>query len=386
MSYLYIGSGFLIVFIITLILGKKGKSAPDVILIAWLSVFLANVVTLFLVAQDGHAPDALAEKMLFEFSEASIFIHGPFFWLYTLALTKPKFTFQAKHLLHGVLFAVSFLYLVYGVIYSDGVSYYARKWLIVVKMISLLLYMVVVLRRLRQHRVRVQHIFSNTEERQLDWLYLLCWGGLIVWIISSISLMLGVFLNFFPLEFMDLFSNLGVCAFIYLVGYFGVRQTAIFTWHEFQPAARVMAAMPLEIQEEKVPEQEEKYRKSGLNPSKAEKIWQDLLQSMDDRQLYLDPDLSLFSLAEQVNTLPNHLSQVINEKENQNFFDFVNGYRVNAVKSRILSGKLTEHTLLGIALDCGFNSKASFNRAFKKHTGLTPTEFKNQGVGGGGDD
>jgi AraC-like DNA-binding protein len=375
MPYLYIGTGFLIIFIITLILGKQGKSAPDMILIAWLLVFLINVVTLFLVAQDGYVPKALAEKILFEFSEASIFIHGPFFWLYTLALTKPKFTFQQKHLLHAVGFAAGFIFLLLGILYSDGVSYDARKWLIVLKMISLLLYMVVVLMRLKKHRISVQYIFSNTEERQLNWLYYLCVGGLIVWGISSVSLLLGVFLNYFPLEFMDRFSNVAVCAFIYLMGYFGVRQTAIFTWHEFQPAVR-----PLEIQEEKVPEPEEKYRKSGLNAAKAEKIWQDLLRSMDEQQPYLDPDLSLFSLAEQVYTLPNHLSQVINEKENQNFFDFINGYRVNAVKNRIQAGKLSEHTLLGLALDCGFNSKASFNRAFKKHTGLTPTEFKQQVV------
>ena len=71
-------------------------------------------------------------------------------------------------------------------------------------------------------------------------------------------------------------------------------------------------------------------------------------------------------------------SGLINEKENLNFFDYINRYRVKAIKDQILSGKLEEHTLLGVGLDCGFNSKASFNRAFKKYTGLTPTEFKNQ--------
>ncbi len=116
----------------------------------------------------------------------------------------------------------------------------------------------------------------------------------------------------------------------------------------------------------------------GTYKVKAEKIWHELSQFMETKAPYLDPDLSLFSLSEFLHVMPNHLSQTINEKENQNFFDYINKYRINAVKIQILAGKLQEHTLLGIALDCGFNSKASFNRAFKKYTGLTPTEFKKQ--------
>jgi AraC-like DNA-binding protein len=378
MSYPYIGSGFLIIFIIALIAGKKGKALSDYILILWLVVFLANVFTLFLLEQDGYSPATLPEQILFEFSEASIFLHGPFFWFYTLALTNPTFRFQKKHSLHLIPFVVSFLFLVQGAIYEGSISFNMRKWIIVIKMLSLLIYNVFVIAQLRKHRVSIQNIFSNTEEKQLNWLYFLCWGILIIWSISSLSLIAGVFTNISTPAYINRFPNLAVCVFIYLMGYFGVRQNSIFVKHEIEKYSLSTNVEQLEPKQPEAFQQDEKYKKSGLNKAKSDSIWQDLLKCMESQQPYLNPDISLFNLAELIHVLPNHLSQVINEKENQNFFDYVNGYRIKAVKTQILTGKLKEHTLLGIALDCGFNSKASFNRAFKKYTGLTPTEFKNQ--------
>ena len=378
MSYLYIGCGTLILFIISLIGGKKGKALSDYILMFWLLVFFANIFTLFLLEQNGYSPNSFSEKILFEFSEASIFLHGPFFLFYTLALTKPKFVLQSKHLVHTVLFFASFLFLVWGVIYQGSISFSSRKELIVLKMLSLLIYNVAVMLQLKKHQLSIQNIFSNTEEKQLNWLYFLCWGILIIWSLSVISLFAGVFTNISTPESISLFPNIAICIFIYLMGYFGVRQNSIFVKHEIENYPLNNKEEPLQIKEEEVSIQEEKYKKSGLNKVKAEKIWHELSQFMETKAPYLDPDLSLFSLSEFLHVMPNHLSQTINEKENQNFFDYINKYRINAVKIQILAGKLQEHTLLGIALDCGFNSKASFNRAFKKYTGLTPTEFKKQ--------
>ena len=90
----------------------------------------------------------------------------------------------------------------------------------------------------------------------------------------------------------------------------------------------------------------------------------------------MDEDLTLFNLAMIMQIHPNHLSQVINMNEQRNFFDFINYYRVEAVKENIVSKRHVNKTLLGIALECGFSSKAAFNRAFKKFTGQTPSEFK----------
>jgi len=102
---------------------------------------------------------------------------------------------------------------------------------------------------------------------------------------------------------------------------------------------------------------------------------QKLERIISDRKLFLDESISLPKLAEMLNIHPNYLSQIINEKFNKNFYDFINSYRVAEFKQLVVSGKSKNKTFFSLALDCGFNSKASFNSSFKKITGITPSEF-----------
>ena len=96
---------------------------------------------------------------------------------------------------------------------------------------------------------------------------------------------------------------------------------------------------------------------------------------MVDEKPYKDPDLSLSKLATQLHLSTNQLSQVINQFYQKNFYDFINSYRIEEVKLSMINGAVKRHTLLGIALESGFNSKATFNRFFKKYTGITPSQF-----------
>lgn len=99
---------------------------------------------------------------------------------------------------------------------------------------------------------------------------------------------------------------------------------------------------------------------------------------MTTEKPYLEADLSLPELANKLDIPSHHLSRVINEQFGVNFFDFVNQYRVEEVKSRINNPEFENLSLLGIAFDCGFNTKSAFNRVFKKMTGFTPSEYKNK--------
>ncbi|WP_425235081.1 helix-turn-helix domain-containing protein [Ulvibacterium sp.] len=119
-----------------------------------------------------------------------------------------------------------------------------------------------------------------------------------------------------------------------------------------------------------------KYRNSGLDTKRSKQIQQALLELIKTTKPYLEKELTLYNLAERLKVQPNHLSQVINSLEGKNFFDFINMYRVEAAKEKIRLGDYQNLTLLGIAFESGFNSKASFNRAFKKFTGQTPTDYK----------
>jgi AraC-like DNA-binding protein len=94
-----------------------------------------------------------------------------------------------------------------------------------------------------------------------------------------------------------------------------------------------------------------------------------------DQQAYQDPELSLTQVSKALKTNPTIISKVINQGFQLNFNDFINQYRIEAVKDKLKAGEQKTQTLLGIAYDCGFNSKATFNRAFKKVTGLSPKQW-----------
>lgn len=114
------------------------------------------------------------------------------------------------------------------------------------------------------------------------------------------------------------------------------------------------------------------------NPSVSTDQLQRLEALMKAEKPFLNPGLSLSKLADLVG-LPSHqLSKTINDGFQKNFFDYINTYRIEAFKERISKGEHLERTILSIALDVGFNSKTAFNRAFKKHTQLTPRQYLRQ--------
>ena len=96
---------------------------------------------------------------------------------------------------------------------------------------------------------------------------------------------------------------------------------------------------------------------------------------MKDQKPFLDPALNLARLSDQLDVTPEYLSKILNTHLNRSFFDFVNRYRTDEFKQRCQEGSSGKLTLMGMAYECGFNSKATFNRVFKNLTGVTPGEY-----------
>lgn len=112
-------------------------------------------------------------------------------------------------------------------------------------------------------------------------------------------------------------------------------------------------------------------------PIEELEVWKEkLLKAMAGDDGFINPALSLPDLARQLKTNTSVLSKVINQGFGMNFNDFVNEQRVRVVIEKLKAGEQKKHTLLAIAFDCGFNSKATFNRAFKKVTGQSPKDFE----------
>jgi YesN/AraC family two-component response regulator len=122
----------------------------------------------------------------------------------------------------------------------------------------------------------------------------------------------------------------------------------------------------------------EKYLRSGLKPEQAERYLQNLLDFMETEKPYCDPDLTLPALSDKLAISRNHLTEIINEKLDKNFFEFVNTYRVEEVKKLLADSSLSYLNLYALGLKAGFKSKTAFNNNFKKITGLTPSKWKQQ--------
>lgn len=96
---------------------------------------------------------------------------------------------------------------------------------------------------------------------------------------------------------------------------------------------------------------------------------------MEEERLYGNPTLTLNDVADRLGITSKQVSGIINQGFSQNFNDFVNSYRVAAVKERFALGDQDQYTILSIALACGFNSKTTFNRVFKRVTARTPVQY-----------
>lgn len=103
----------------------------------------------------------------------------------------------------------------------------------------------------------------------------------------------------------------------------------------------------------------------------------ELIEHMERHKPFLDPELTLVSLAYQLGVSRNRLSQVINTAIGDNFYHFINQYRVEEVKKLMAQEDSKKYTIISLANDAGFRSKSSFNAIFKKMTGLTPSEYRN---------
>ncbi len=246
---------------------------------------------------------------------------------------------------------------------------------------------------LSKHRQRIGEQFSYEDNISLNWLRILLWSVVVVYGIYATRQIIS---KLIVLESsLDIYLGLSIVALIYGMGYIGIKQPTIFARRhipflssEKNETQREAELKPLPesitkplgntASREKEQQVAEKYQNSSLNKQLSGQLYQELDKHMSQQRPYLNNTLSLPELADQLGISANHLSQTINQQTDKNFFDYVNSYRVEQAK-RLLSDPNTScKTILDVSEHSGFNSKSAFYAAFKKHVGVTPSQFKKQ--------
>jgi AraC-like DNA-binding protein len=204
----------------------------------------------------------------------------------------------------------------------------------------------------------------------LNWLRNIAIATISLWVIFSFS---ELFAGYFQIEELSYYGlHVLIAVMVYTMSYLGLRQPEIFT----QAIAANPGNRETSFSLSDAATQKEKYEKSSLDSEQAALLAAQLQDKMQQGCLYLDSQLSLPRLASTMETTPHYLSQAINGKLGKNFFDFVNEYRIEEAKRRIGQADKGRLNVFAIALDSGFSSKSAFYTAFKRYTGMTPSEYK----------
>lgn len=202
---------------------------------------------------------------------------------------------------------------------------------------------------------------KNLEQKiRMRWLLILILG-LGLYALFDIVHFLGLY--FFAYDYLFLIAKgvlLTGASVIYYIGYLTIRRPISLD----------------ELNTSVTSEPKIKYAKSGLNMGQAVRFREKLEETMDQQKPYLDPNLNLQTLSNIVGISPHHISQVVNTHLDKSFSEFITEYRIAAAKEKLANPSNLHFTILSIAYDSGFKNKASFNNAFKKITGITPSAFR----------
>lgn len=208
---------------------------------------------------------------------------------------------------------------------------------------------------LQSYRRQVYDQYSSLDETGLSWLRKMIFaiGGLVVvWMLTSLMWLMDWYVDYgFVL------MALALATLLFVLGYSMLLRADIFqTLNPVERSPKVPKPKPLS--------------------AKTERYHEDLLRLMENQKPYQKLDLQLGDLAESLSISPGYLSQIIKEKEGRNFFEFVNHYRVEAVKRCLVNPEYQQYSIMGIALECGFKSKSTFYPLFKQYTGYTPSAYQ----------
>jgi AraC-like DNA-binding protein len=363
---------FMSLFLIILMIGKKNKVLADKMLICIFAVYALTIggpyIEIYNRNNNFPYPHFINNAWLF------LLLHGPFLWFYVKSLTIKHFKIKYFHLLHFLPFVIFLILHIHNYLFLNAdekilltkdelftttVLFKIRGIFIGITSIG---YNIWAFRLLRRHRINIENQFSNIENIDLSWLKTLVIASLMVFSVNVSLFNINNYLQFAGFYELAKIAYSFSAVYVFYIGYFGIKQGRIFVDY---PAIEV--ELPFD------PLKQDEYK--TIKQKDYSHIISKLSRLMEHELPYLDPDLNLAKLSKLINVKPEILSEVLNSSLNQNFFDFINKYRIEDFKIKILDKENRHFSVMGIAYDCGFNSKAAFYRAFNKFEGISPTAY-----------
>jgi len=301
-----------------------------------------------------------------------MFVFGPLLYFYVSSLAIENFRLNKKHLLHLIPFLAICIHrsttnpvsITAASDMSVGTASFYNLVYYFILIVSLFIYWIFSVKLILNHRKKIPFFFSNyTQPITLSWLIFVV---LLFLILFLVDMSLNSVRSIFGIQLPHIFSlptNLTI--FTFIVMFFGINQSVIYNFKS-----------SVDEEEEDDDESVEKYKRSALDDQKIEEINKKVWDYLKSKKPYLNPEFSFQMMVDDLGISRQYLSQVINAGQKKNFYKLINEFRIEEVKEKLTDKKYEKYTILGIAFECGFNSKTSFNRIFKEETGLTPTAYK----------
>ena len=362
----------LFLFVIFLLNKKVNKNRlSNLLLVAFFISQFLSISNHFILSQ---------RNFFIEITPHMFFLGTPFPWLwaplvylYVKSLLFSDFSLRKKDIIHFIPFILFLLYDIFQFHIQSGEqkAYLIANnrfltfnlGLIINLMITLQIsvYVVFVFKMHYKYKKSLKNRQSSIDVHQSNWLQIFIFGYLLAFLITDFC-RIGLYTHQNFKDVFVFFSFFGFFIYFILLFYKAISNPLIFTKIEEKPEAKTHV----------IPKHEAYFLLKKINDY--------MLQS----EPFLNPELSLKQLAAELKTPERLLSGVINQYSNQNFYDFINNFRIEKAKKLLAEDTLKKSTIQEIFYDSGFNSKSTFNLAFKKSTGITPTEYKkmqNLGIG-----
>jgi AraC-like DNA-binding protein len=361
LSKILIYAGIVQGFFVALLLNSKSvkQSRANI----FLSILLISLS--FSIAHIQYAGEVINHLSVevYSIGDPTFLLIAPFLWFYTTELTGQRVEFSWKTILHFLpfLFIIVISLSFQSIRSAEVISMLGKGhrigsvlfWITVLVQFSV--YQFFIHNRWTKYQTVIQQEVSNPENVSISWVRFF----LAVFLLVNLFFLFSLF-AVIHLESKEwLFESVGVifALSIFALGYKGILQREIL-----QPSARELNSdPPIAIRENKPQDQE---------------LIDRVVAYMKEKKPFLDPELTLSSLARELSLNRSQLSQLINGGMDDNFYNFVNKFRVEEVKKLMVDPQYHNFNMLGLALEAGFKSKSTFNLIFKRFTGLTPSEYK----------